>query len=592
MHYLLSTQFSQLFHNQVLVTGILTISLYSLILNITSKTSKTLVIRDFWILGCAIFNFLGFIAVNQIASTPPQRFITLNIFLFMIIPIIMFLILLDVSQMTGIKSRLFNWVYLFFCIFALVCAATPNFMKHNGLHYSFSGWYWAYTAICSTLAVIPIVILTIKTYKNKTKQKFDILNLLFAIFYSLLVITTIIDSTDYPLAQGKSPRAIVAIFLLALFGVISNAIRYKQITNNMKYYEFFDELTDTIKRKAGMEKLEKKIETAQVTKKPFTLILFDINNFKQLNDYYGYNAGNIYLAHIANQIKRLLTADDLICRTEGDEFLIVTDGKHNMESRLVKNLIHNIDNEWKYENHLLLLKYRMGISYFPDHGTTVSELMKCADESLMEAKKVNAPQVVLYNEKLAEKKQATEQVTKKLKETLSGKSSDNRFLLHYQPKVDRHGNIKSAECLLRWIYEDKLNYPGTFIEIAEKTGLIYEIGDIVLETGLKELAILTQKNPTINIALNLSPQQLNNSKLFESINDKIFRHGIDPALLELEITESTIMDSWNTSEIESFITKIRNAGIKVSIDDFGTGLSSLSVFWKYLLIFLKLIVLL
>lgn len=254
----------------------------------------------------------------------------------------------------------------------------------------------------------------------------------------------------------------------------------------------------------------------------------------------------------------------------------MTDGKHTLESKVVKNLIHNIDNVWKYENHLLLLKYRMGISIFPDHGKTVSELMKSADESLVEAKKTNAPQVVIYNEQLAERKRATEIITAQLKKTLSGKSSSNRFVLHYQPKVDRHGTVKSAECLVRWIYEDKLYYPGTFIEIAEKTGLIYEIGDIVLDTGCKELALIAQQNPTVNIALNISPQQLNNTKLFNSIHDKITKYSVNPEQLELEITESTIMDSWNSSEVETFIKQVRTAGIKVSIDDFGTGLSSLS----------------
>ncbi|HON88051.1 MAG TPA: bifunctional diguanylate cyclase/phosphodiesterase [Spirochaetia bacterium] len=318
------------------------------------------------------------------------------------------------------------------------------------------------------------------------------------------------------------------------------------------------------------------MDAASFSKTPFTLILFDINNFKQLNDYYGYNAGNVCLAHIAKQIKRFLSPQDLICRTEGDEFLILTDGKHTLESKVVKNLIHNIDNVWKYENHLLLLKYRMGISIFPDHGKTVSELMKSADESLVEAKKTNAPQVVIYNEQLAERKRATEIITAQLKKTLSGKSSSNRFVLHYQPKVDRHGTVKSAECLVRWIYEDKLYYPGTFIEIAEKTGLIYEIGDIVLDTGCKELALIAQQNPTVNIALNISPQQLNNTKLFNSIHDKITKYSVNPEQLELEITESTIMDSWNSSEVETFIKQVRTAGIKVSIDDFGTGLSSLS----------------
>ena len=277
---------------------------------------------------------------------------------------------------------------------------------------------------------------------------------------------------------------------------------------------------------------------------------------------------------VAKQIKAQLRPGDSICRSEGDEFLIIADGELSLDSPLITQLLEKVDNVWKYENHLLVLKYRIGISVFPKHGTTVSELMKNADESLIEAKKINAPQIVVYNESLAEKRREIDRITEQLKETLSSTSESRRFILYFQPKVDRNGKVLSAECLLRWIYDDKLYLPGSFIEIAEKTGLIHEIGDIVLESGCKELSQLSGKYGNVSLALNLSPQQLNNTKMLDLIQEKIKIHSVDTSQLELELTESSIMDCWNNLDVELFMQNIRSCGIKISIDDFGTGLSS------------------
>gem|GEM_PF-2715401 len=258
MYTLLDFSLNKIFHSKILVVSVFVLSVYSLILNITSKSSKTLLLRSWWILGCALFNVVAFIAIKSFFKTSSEIFITLNYILLTMIPLILILIFLDILQSTGFRPKLFTKIYIALCSLPIIFIYISGTFTFNGSDYILAKGYIPYAITYSLLSLTPLIFFIIKLFKKDKRQKPDILLWLFVICYLILMLSTIADSVDYPLAQGKSPRAVFAITLLSLYGVISNAIRYKQIIRSMEYFEIYDELTDTIKRKAGMEQLEKK----------------------------------------------------------------------------------------------------------------------------------------------------------------------------------------------------------------------------------------------------------------------------------------------------------------------------------------------
>jgi EAL domain-containing protein (putative c-di-GMP-specific phosphodiesterase class I) len=265
---------------------------------------------------------------------------------------------------------------------------------------------------------------------------------------------------------------------------------------------------------------------------------------------------------------------------EGDEFLILIEGVHSSpeSSPVLAALFEGVSEPVQLDSVGVKVSFRAGVSVYPDHGASASELLRNANDCLIEAKKKKgAARCVAYGVELGRSRIDYYKTEDELKAALGSPGRDEAFLLHYQPKVDKDGVIRGLEGLVRWDRGGEIVPPYRFISVAERSGLINDIGRIVLEKGCRALKEWRKERGwDITISVNIAPSQVEDPRLLDLILDVIGANGIDPSSLELELTESTIMEPSEEERIIGFLNEASRQGIRTSIDDFGTGYSSFS----------------
>jgi diguanylate cyclase (GGDEF)-like protein len=561
---------------QFLSIGILSLAMYSFILNLTVGFDRKMLIRDTWIFVGGLFCMIDYFFVK--IRMPLGALIALHRLQIATVPMIILLVMMDIMMQIGMKKPSLHFILPIVVLAMVVYAFGAPMFAFSGDRIVQTAWYRAYYSTCLAMSLVPIVLVAIwLTRKARSRALLIEFPVFLACFLATIVSGAIDGSSTGFLFQGKRiDVAVYAMACLATFGLVTNVVRYRQASGKIQYLADFDDLTDTLKRKAGIDEIEKRIRE---NKGDFSVILFSLEGFKKINDLYGYNAGNICLSEIAVQIKQAIRPGDTLCRTEGDEFMIVAEGAHRdcVQSSVLRNISDGLIGTVKIGGRLMTVKHRIGLSIFPEHGKSASELLSNADESLQLAKELRGPKLMVYDLKLAENRVETYRTEESLKETLRGEVPENGFVLHYQPKVDSSGTVRGVEGLLRWNYKGRLFYPDSFIRVAEKTGLIHEMGGMALRSGCTDLKQWRRiAGDRFSVAVNLSPQQLNDSGIAEEIRTVLSDTGIPPSSLELELTESTVMDFWNSQTALGFMNEMRALGVKVSIDDFGTGQSSFS----------------
>jgi diguanylate cyclase (GGDEF)-like protein len=552
---------------------------YSFLLNLITRYDARLLIREAWIFLSAVFTIIDFFILSNNLS--PQDHIFVSKVQLAIIPLILYMVNVDIARTTKVEAPRWLLITLGSALsLSLLILFSPS-LVYSGGRYGYTAWYYFFFALCSALGAIPIILACKWLLKPKDGSVHWLELAIFMFCFVAMMASAMIDGSDFHLTFGGKDflLSVYAIFSLAIFGIVTNVYRYKRIADLTKYLAVYDDLTDTLKRKSGIDEIERRIGADKGGASRFSVILFDLNNFKKMNDMYGYNVGNICLTDIAKQLKGMLARGDVLCRTEGDEFMIVADGVHESwdGSPLLSRIANDFNNTWKIDNRVLIAYFRIGVSVYPEHGRTASELLKNADDSQLMAKDLHGRKLVVYNSALAAKKADAYQTEERLKETLREEPADSAFVLHYQPKVDSSGTVQGVEALLRWRYRGKLHYPDGFISVAEKTGLIHEMGNIALREGCRSQALFREMGyPDLSVSINLSPQQLNDPGITRYVLEAVEGAGATPSKVELELTESSVMDFWNSTDACAFLQGIRDRGIKISIDDFGTGHSSFS----------------
>jgi diguanylate cyclase (GGDEF)-like protein len=317
-----------------------------------------------------------------------------------------------------------------------------------------------------------------------------------------------------------------------------------------------------------------KMKTDHMEDHPFALIFLDLDGFKEINDSFGHRFGDQILILFSKLLQELLPEDTLIIRTGGDEFVILIESNidhHSIQMHL-NRLIQMLNDPFDIDQIDVYITASIGISLYPNDTSSPEELLQKADAAMYKAKRMGRNTYNFYNEGLTQ--EVLEQT--KLASNLKKAITNHDLILHYQPQVHPYsGKIIGVEALVRWKTEEGMIPPSLFIPLAEERGLIIELGDYVLEEGFRTAVEWMQKGIfSGRIAINISAKQLIHQNFLFQLEELLHKTGCNPEWIELEITESSILEY--PEKIIALLGVIKNKGFKISIDDFGTGYSSLS----------------
>lgn len=337
---------------------------------------------------------------------------------------------------------------------------------------------------------------------------------------------------------------------------------------------YSDTLTGLINRNLLHETITEKIKSINNNMK-IALIFIDLDNFKNINDSLGHATGDMLLQSIAKRLQGVIDGNNTIARLGGDEFIIVlTDIKNKNDILIIaQTLLNSLAKEFQIQAHKIFITSSIGISVYPDNGENSDVLLKNADIAMYRAKELGKNNFQFCIPELT--KRAEERAL--LDYYLHQAVSNNEFHLVYQPIYTMSDKkIVSVEVLIRWNRpEHGMTYPNDFIMLAENNGLIVPIGEWTLRTAFSESQKWMKHYPfPIKIAVNVSTRQFTLSNFSKTVSEILVETKFDPNLLELEMTESVLLE--NSDANISTLQSLKNMGIKISIDDFGTGYSSLS----------------
>ncbi len=349
----------------------------------------------------------------------------------------------------------------------------------------------------------------------------------------------------------------------------------KEAEQKLEKLAFFDVLTDLPNRQYFENELESSIQLVKRQSQKLGLIFIDLDNFKHVNDSLGHAAGDEVLVEIAKRFKSRIRDSDFLARMGGDEFTIMA--RNISDSQQVANLAQDINEIAAMPIIINDIEFKagasIGISMFPDDASSASELIKNADIAMYHAKDLGKGQFSFYSSELNEKIERYFDLRTKIDSAII----NSEFELYYQPKVDLFSNrVVAAEALIRWLTPDgNVVGPDTFIPLLEETKQIIHVGRWVIEEAVGQLAKWKNtKNTSLALSVNLSAVQLYDERLIDFLQSILRASSINPEQLEIEITESAIIQ--DADKAINILKQIKELGIKLSLDDFGTGYSSLS----------------
>jgi diguanylate cyclase (GGDEF)-like protein/PAS domain S-box-containing protein len=354
-----------------------------------------------------------------------------------------------------------------------------------------------------------------------------------------------------------------------LLTVIEDVTERKLNENRIAHMAHHDPLTDLANRAALKAKLTETVDQAAAQGGQFALLCIDLDRFKEVNDLYGHAAGDNVLLEIARRMKEA-AGGAFLARLGGDEFMAICAGGTMPETAttLAHHLIDAISGDIDCDGRKVQIGMSIGIAMYPADGTDMVALLRNADAALYRAKAEGRCAIRFFEadmDRMLHDRRA-------LQADLALSVSRNELQLFYQPQARVTGQIVGFEALLRW---DHLRRgfvpPGTFIPLAEESGLIDQIGEWVLREACREAA--AWRKP-LQIAINLSPVQLRKTELVPLVHSVLLETGLAPERLVLEITEGALMDDY--SRAVSILRRLKALGVRIAMDDFGTGYSSLS----------------
>ncbi len=348
----------------------------------------------------------------------------------------------------------------------------------------------------------------------------------------------------------------------------------------IEHIAFHDALTGLPNRVLGKDHADQAIQLAARTGNKVAVLFLDLDKFKLVNDTYGHVLGDLLLKAVAERLHECLRASDSLCRLSGDEFMAVLSQVDNQQaiSTVSEKILESLSHPFTLDGHLINTSFSIGIAVFPNDGENTETLLQHADTALFEAKRGGRNVYQFYNPRMSEEVHRHVRVRDELKLALER----HELEVYYQPQVRINSrSLVGVEALVRWNHPAHgLTLPGDFISIAEESGLIEPIGELVLrESCLQAARWHHQGIPFGTVAVNLSSIQFNTGHLRQLLPIILDETGLPPDRLELELTESILMK--DTEETRICLEFFESYGIKVVIDDFGTGYSSLAYLRRF-----------
>jgi diguanylate cyclase (GGDEF)-like protein len=349
----------------------------------------------------------------------------------------------------------------------------------------------------------------------------------------------------------------------------------------------FDPLTGLYNRALYHDRLNQALLQAKRTKQTVAAMFVDLDNFKDINDTYGHRVGDILLKDVGERLRTIVRSSDTVARMGGDEFTLLLQnvgGRDNV-LMLAGKILKHLSEPYRLEGNKTYITACIGIALFPDDGITGDELMKNADIAMYHAKKSGKNMHQFYLQEMNVR--ASRRLT--MQNDLRRAIEEKEFILYYQPKVNiLEGCITGMEALIRWPHPEKgMIMPDNFIPLAEETGLIAPIGRWVIGAACLQIKKWEAQGVLpLPVSVNVSAHQFKRQDFAETVIEILEETGVNPAFLELELTESAIMD--NVDHTIKVLKHLRDMGILISIDDFGTGYSSLSCLRRFPIDYLKI----
>lgn len=348
----------------------------------------------------------------------------------------------------------------------------------------------------------------------------------------------------------------------------------QQRAQTLEYMALYDHLTGLANRRLFLDHLTQAVREYERSQEKFVVLFFDLDNFKRINDSFGHDVGDELLKQVAQRLRDNTRTTDTVARLSGDEFTVLL--QHIDDAGTLLHLVEKIRLALQIPVAVgatqIMVTPSIGIVMAPDNGLDPDQLLRNADVAMYEAKRGGGNSYYFFTEEINSRASQLLRLESELREGLD----KHQFFLLYQPLVDLFSmQIIGMEALVRWQHpEEGVVRPDKFIGIMENSGMIIELGAQVIAQACRDLAQLHDYKPSFSISVNLSPRQLHDRGLVETLEWQLRSNHVDPRHLKLEITENSLIE--NVEENINILNQLKEMGLTLSIDDFGTGYSSLS----------------
>lgn len=356
--------------------------------------------------------------------------------------------------------------------------------------------------------------------------------------------------------------------------VFSDISAIKNSQHELAYLAHHDPLTGLPNRMLFSDRAEQALASAQLHKRGCALLLVDLDHFKNINDSLGHAVGDELLKGVAERFQELFVPGVTLARLGGDEFAVLVENcsQPGQAAVLAQRILDALKEPLRLDSHALFINASIGISLFPGDALSAGQLLRNADSALFKAKSAGRDGYALYTEELTAHAQQRVEIAFELRRALA----QQELRVHYQPVHDlASSRLIGVEALVRWEHPVRgLISPAEFIPIAERTGLIAQVDGWVMAQACRQMCEWQQAGMALTfVAVNISSRLFAHRELYEQVSQVLHETGLDPAFLELEVTESAVMEDPEVA-LEQ-MHRLRELGVRLAIDDFGTGYSSL-----------------